>query len=104
MPARTLNGFFAGFFSASMPGRRLAWLLHKPNSRKEVDQWYSGVGVEIIVGQNRANSGVQNSTKFCVRHAGGRWSHRFPRQMVRDYCAWSVSANEISSMWSPTSP
>ncbi len=51
--------------------------------------------------QNQAIQGAQNSTKFYVQAAERKLSHRFPRQMTKNYCVSSVSANKISLELSP---
>ena len=45
--------------------------------------------------QNQAIQGAQNSTKFYVLAVERKLSPRFPRQMTRNYCVSSVSANKI---------
>jgi hypothetical protein len=62
-------------------------------AEKRLTKWYSGEGVGIIVGQNRAIQGAQNPIKFYVRVAERKLSPRFPHRMTKNYCVPSVSAN-----------
>jgi hypothetical protein len=64
-------------------------------AEKRLTKWYSGKGVGITGDQDRAISGVQNPIRFYVRVAERRLLPKSPRQTTRNYCAWSVSANDI---------
>ena len=62
-------------------------------AEKRLIKWYSGEGVEIIVGQDRAIQGAQNPIKSYVRVAERKLSPRFLRRMTKNYCVWSASKN-----------
>ena len=62
-------------------------------AEKRLIKWYSGEGVGIIVGQDRAIQGVQNPIKLYVRVAERKLSPRFPHPMTKNYCVWSASKN-----------
>jgi len=71
-------------------------------AEKRSTKWYSEEDVGTIGDQDRAISGVRNPIRSYVRAAERRLSPRFLRQSTKNYCAWSVSANEILPERSPT--
>ncbi len=62
-------------------------------AEKRLIKWYSGEGVGIIVGQDRAIQGAQNPIRSYVRVAERKLSPRFLRRMTKNYCVPTVSAN-----------
>jgi hypothetical protein len=62
-------------------------------AEKRLTKWYSGEGVGIIVGQDRAIQGARNPIKSYVRVAERKLSPRFPRRVTKNYYVPSVSAN-----------
>ena len=44
--------------------------------------------------QNQAILGIQNPIKLYARAAGKKLSPRFRHPMIKNYCAWSASANQ----------
>lgn len=94
MPTREEPG--EGEWIIAVTGTVINPVSFKPSNQtaeKRLIKWYSGEGVGIIVGQDRAIQGAQNPIKSYVRVAERKLSLRSPHQPTKNYCVPTVSAN-----------